>query len=109
MWQQLRTSFVVLAILTLLTGVIYPLLVTIAAQTTFPYRANGSVMIKGDKAIGSELIGQSFAASRILLGPAIGYHSRTVQCRRFRWIKLRPAASRFAQECPGADNGPSAA
>lgn len=68
MWQHLRTSFVVLAILTLLTGVIYPLLVTIVAQIAFPFQANGSVMTYGDKAIGSELIGQSFARPEYLWG-----------------------------------------
>lgn len=68
MWQHLRTSFVVLASMTLLTGVIYPFLVTVAAQATFPFRANGSVMMQGDKAIGSELIGQPFSRPEYFWG-----------------------------------------
>jgi K+-transporting ATPase ATPase C chain len=45
---------------TILTGVVYPLLVTGIAQITFPAKANGSIIYKDNKAIGSELIGQQF-------------------------------------------------
>ena len=45
---------------TVLTGVIYPLLVTGIAQLTFPAKANGSLIVKDNKTIGSELIGQQF-------------------------------------------------
>ena len=60
MLQHLRTSIVVLTLLTLLTGVAYPGLVTLIAQLTFPYRANGSLLQIDGKAVGSELVGQSF-------------------------------------------------
>ena len=43
-----------------LTGVVYPLLVTAVAQVAFPWRANGSVVSAGGRAVGSELIGQAF-------------------------------------------------
>jgi len=46
--------------LTVLTGIIYPLLVTGIAQVLFPSRANGSIIIKHNKKTGSELIGQQF-------------------------------------------------
>ena len=45
---------------TLLTGIVYPLLVTGIAQFVFPAKANGSFVVKGDIITGSELIGQQF-------------------------------------------------
>ena len=56
----LRPALVLFFILTLLTGVAYPLLVTGAAQALFPARAGGSIITHGGKAVGSELIGQNF-------------------------------------------------
>jgi potassium-transporting ATPase KdpC subunit len=45
---------------TILTGIIYPLVVTGITQLLFPWKANGSIIIKDNKTIGSELIGQQF-------------------------------------------------
>lgn len=56
----LRPALVLFGLLTLITGVLYPLLVTGIAQVAFPYQANGSVMMRAGQAIGSELIGQPF-------------------------------------------------
>ena len=61
MISQLRTAFFMLLIFTVITGVIYPLVVTSIAQVAFPHQANGSLIVtEGGKAYGSELIGQQF-------------------------------------------------
>ena len=60
MWQHVRPALMCLILLTLLTGLIYPVVVTGIAQVVFPRQANGSLIMKDGKAVGSELIGQPF-------------------------------------------------
>jgi K+-transporting ATPase ATPase C chain len=59
--KNIRTAIITLALFTLLTGLFYPLAVTGIAQLVFPHKANGSLIEKDGKAIGSELIGQPFS------------------------------------------------
>jgi K+-transporting ATPase ATPase C chain len=60
MLSQLRPALMVLLLLTLVTGVAYPLLVTGIAQAVFPFQAQGSLIVKDGKIVGSRLIGQPF-------------------------------------------------
>lgn len=58
----LRQAVVCLAVFIVITGVVYPLLVTGTAQLAFPHQANGSLITSNGKAVGSTLIGQSFSS-----------------------------------------------
>jgi K+-transporting ATPase ATPase C chain len=60
--RQLRAAVLAFAVLTLLTGVAYPLCMTGVAQLAFPYQANGSLVVAKGSVVGSRLIGQSFDA-----------------------------------------------
>ena len=58
--NQLKPAIVILALLTLLTGMVYPLVLTGLAQAIFPSRANGSLVVRDGTSVGSRLIGQPF-------------------------------------------------
>ena len=60
MREQIHPALMMLVILTVLTGVIYPFAITGMAQLLFPHQANGSLIVRDGKVIGSELIGQYF-------------------------------------------------
>jgi K+-transporting ATPase ATPase C chain len=68
MRAQLKPAIILLALLTLMTGVIYPLVVTVIAQVAFPAQANGSLIVKDGQPIGSRLIGQPFDDPRYFWG-----------------------------------------
>lgn len=58
--KELSKAAKILVVFTLLTGIIYPLVVTVLAQAVFKNKAEGSLIIKDGKVVGSSLIGQSF-------------------------------------------------
>lgn len=68
MSKLLRQSFVLLLVMTLITGVLYPLVATGLAQLIFPQQANGSLIVKDGKPVGSVLIGQSFTGPKYFWG-----------------------------------------
>ena len=77
--NQIRPAFVSLVLMTILTGVLYPLAVTGIAQAVFPAQANGSLIVKEGKAVGSTLIGQPFDDpkyfwSRLSATSPVGYN-----------------------------------
>jgi len=77
MKAQLRPAITLLALLTVITGVIYPLTVTGLAQVIFPHQANGSLIVIDGKTYGSELIGQQFDDPKYFWGrpSAAGYNA----------------------------------
>jgi len=68
MWQPIRTAVLLLAVMTLLTGIVYPLAVTGLAQALFPRQANGSLIKINAEKRASELVGQPFSGPQYFWG-----------------------------------------
>ncbi len=64
----IRPALMLMAFFTFLTGLAYPVLVTVTAQAVFPDKANGSLVTRNGKVVGSTLIGQNFTAPEYFWG-----------------------------------------
>ena len=111
---QLRSALMMFFILTILTGVAYPLAVTAIAQLLFPHQANGSLIYKDGKPIGSTLIGQPFDDPKYFWGrpsatapfpynaaASSGSHLGPTNPALIETVKMRVAALKAAD--PGND------
>ncbi len=68
MWNHVKSAIAMLVFFTIVTGLAYPALVTGLAQVFFPQQANGSLILREGKPVGSRLIGQPFSNPKYLWG-----------------------------------------
>ena len=89
MLSQLRPAIVLLIVFTVMTGLIYPLVATGIAQVIFPHQANGSIITKNGKPVGSELLGQQFEDPKYFWGRLSATAPLSLQWRRIGRLQPR--------------------
>src|SRR5215831_6283234 len=68
MRSEIRPALLILLVLSVITGVVYPLVVTAIAQLVFPHQANGSLIVRNGVVVGSSWIGQEFSDPKYFWG-----------------------------------------
>lgn len=93
MMTQVKSSIIFLLLMTLLTGIIYPLLITVIAQLCFPWQANGSLIESNKQIVGSLLIGQAFTDDKY-------FWSRPSATQPFPYNAMHSAGSNWSARNP---------
>jgi potassium-transporting ATPase KdpC subunit len=94
MKRDLITSAIGILVLTLLCGILYPLVITGISQVAFPGNANGQQIKLGGKLVGSKIIGQQFAAQVVKNGkPQVDKNGNPVTSPDPRYFQSRPSAT----------------
>ena len=94
MKRDLITSAIGILVLTLLCGILYPLVITGVSQVAFPGNANGQQITLGGKLVGSKIIGQQFATQVVKHGkPQVDKNGNPVTVPDPRYFQSRPSAT----------------
>ena len=106
MLKEFKPAFVMLLGLTVVTGVAYPLLVTGIAQGLFPDAANGSLIERDGKPVGSELVGQPFSDPKYFWSRPSATRPRPLQRGSLQRQQSRAAESGAGRSGQGAHRSP---
>ena len=101
MWNHVKTATLMIVALTVVTGAVYPLLVTGIAQLAFPHQADGSLVVKDGHAFGSELIGQQFDAPQYFWGRLSATSPNPYNAQSSSGSNLGPTNPALADEVKG--------
>ena len=97
----LRPSLVLLAVMTVVTGIVYPAVVTAVSQAAFPHQANGSLVEHGGKTVGSALLGQQFDAPYYFWGRLSATSPNPYNAQASSGSNLGPTNPALADEVNG--------
>ena len=88
--NQMKSAIIMTIVLTVLTGFIYPVVVWGIAQIIFPSQANGSLVMRDGRPVGSRLIGQNFSQDKLFSSAAVGRRRQRLRRVEFERLESRP-------------------